>query len=410
MEKKTYSLLSINNYHYRRGGSEVVFFEHDALFRDKGWKTAVFSMNHPKNNPSSWEKYFVDEIEFAHSYSLRHKLILAGKVVYSWEAKNKLAQLLKGFQPDIAHIHNIYHHISPSILPLLRQHGVPIVLTAHDLKLGCPAYKMLTHDGICERCINGNLMNVIKHRCIHGSLSASTLVALESSLHRLFGFYKKNIDHIIVPSLFYKKKLSEWGWAEEKLVYIPNYVSADNFLPEYNPGDYFLYFGRLASEKGVLTLIKAALKTNVKLLIVGEGPEQEIYKAAAESSSQIKFVGRKENADLWSIVRSARCVILPSEWYENAPMSVLESYALGKPVIGARIGGITEIVIDKKTGYLFPSGDVNKLAVILERVNSQSNQSIKDMGYNARKFAEANFTKNRYFDEMSALYNSIISD
>jgi len=157
-------LLSINNYHYRRGGSDVVYLDHAALLEEQGWSNGFFSMHHPKNFETSWSKYFVDEIEFGHAYSMGQKLAMASKVIYSMEAQRKLERLLKDFPADVAHLHCIYHHLSPSIIPTLRDAGVPVVMTAHDLKIACPAYKMLNNTGVCEKCKGGNLLNVVKHR------------------------------------------------------------------------------------------------------------------------------------------------------------------------------------------------------------------------------------------------------
>lgn len=140
-------LLSLNTYNYRRGGSDVVFLEHDAMFRAQGWDTAVMAMHHPKNDPSPWSQFFADEIEFGHKYGALDKLAMAGKVIYSGEAKRKISALLDKFPTDVAHAHCIYHHLSPSVLDELKQRGIPTVMTAHDLKLACPAYKMLNWGG-----------------------------------------------------------------------------------------------------------------------------------------------------------------------------------------------------------------------------------------------------------------------
>jgi hypothetical protein len=203
------SLLSINSYHYRRGGSDVVYLDHAALMEELGWENAFFSMHHPNNITCEWDKYFVDEIEYGHTYSLLQKLAMAVKIVYSLEAQRKIARLVNDVRPDIAHMHCIYHHLSPSILPTLRKLGVPVVMTAHELKLLCPAHKMMNSAGICERCKGGNLSNVIIHRCVKKSVSVSALVYVESTVHRLFGFYKKNLDKVITPSRFYYEKYVE---------------------------------------------------------------------------------------------------------------------------------------------------------------------------------------------------------
>lgn len=401
-------LLSLNTYHYRRGGSDAVFFDHDALFKKMGWETAVFTMHHPLNEPSPLSEYFADELEFGNAYSKWQKLKMAGKVIYSWEAKAKLEKLLKNFEPDIVHTHCIYHHLSPSVLSLLRSRGIPSVMTAHDLKLACPAYKMLNKNGVCEKCKNGNLLHLIKNRCIHNSLGASSLVAVESAIHKIFKLYKKNLDRVIAPSKFFKDKLIEWGWSSEQIVYIPNFIDINSYIPKYEAGDYFLYFGRLAPEKGVDTLIKAAIDSDVKLLIAGTGPyESELRKLVPEDSSQIEFLGFCSGDKLWDLIRNARAIVLPSQWYENAPISVLEAYASGKPVIGARIGGIPEMLEEDKTGYLFESGNRVELSGKLEKVKNLPDDTISNMGKAAREYVSMTFTAQRYMDDMLALYRSL---
>jgi len=401
----TKRLLSINNYHYRRGGSDVVYLEHAALMEELGWENGFFSMHHPKNFDTPWSRYFVDELEFGHAYGLADKLGMAAKVVYSFEAQKKLKQLLRDFRPGVAHLHCIYHHLSPSILSTLSAAGVPTVMTAHDLKIACPAYKMLNDGGICERCKDGSVLNVVKHRCVRGSLGASGIVAVESLLHRRLNTYQKYLDKVVVPSRFFMEKFIEWGWPRDKFVYIPNYVDASRFAPDYAPGDYFLFFGRLAVEKGGATLLRAAHAAGVKLKMVGTGPEQEALLALqAQLQGDVEFLGYKTGADLHALIRGARAVVLPSEWYENAPMSVLESYAFGKPVIGAAIGGIPEMIDEGETGWTFESRNVEQLADVLRRVRALPDSAVERAGRAGRALVEQRFNRAGYVSATLQLY------
>lgn len=403
-----HSLISINNYYYRRGGAEVVFLEQNRLFEEIGWEVIPFAMRHPKNESTAWSEYFVDEIEFGHDYPAWQKATMAGKIIYSFEARDKLAHLLDATKPDIAHAHNIYHHISPSILSLLKQRGIPVVLTTHDLKLACPAYKMLNRHGICERCKSGNLFNVVLHRCVQDSLLVSGLVFTESLVHKLLHLYSDNLDRIIVPSRFFEKKLAEWGWPSDKLVHIPNFIRADRLEPQFEPGDYFVYFGRLGPEKGLLTLVAAAIEAGVRLKIVGTGPLDAKLRAASETAGgKIELLGYQHGDKLWSIVRGSRAVVLPSEWYENAPISLMEGYALGKPLIGSRIGGITELIQENNTGFSFESGNVSALASILRRVAETPANDIATMGRAGRNWMEREFSGERYRDRLLQLYDSL---
>lgn len=401
-------LLSINNYHYRRGGSDVVYLEHAALMEEMGWQNAFFSMHHPKNADSVWSEYFVDEIEFGHAYSLANKLSMATKVVYSFEAQKKLKRLLENYPADVAHLHCIYHHLSPAIIPVLAKAGVPVVMTAHDLKIACPAYKMLNDGGICERCKDGSLINIVKQRCIRGSLGASAIVAMESLLHHKLNTYKKHLDKVVVPSRFFMEKFVEWGWPREEFVYIPNYVDTTRFAPDFEPGDYFLFFGRLAPEKGVATLLRAAKKAGVKLKLAGTGPEEAaLHALQAQLQGDVEFLGYQSGEALHALIRAARAVVLPSEWYENAPMSVLESYAFGKPVIGARIGGIPEMIDEGQTGWCFESGNVDALAELLSRVQAMPAASIAQCGRDGRRMVEKRFNRAGYLDASLRMYSEL---
>ncbi|MDD5479773.1 glycosyltransferase family 4 protein [Rhodoferax sp.] len=401
-------LLSVNNYHYRRGGSDVVYLDHAALMESQGWRNGFFAMHHPKNLATPWSQYFVDEIEFGHAYTLSQKLAMASKVVYSFESQHKLKRLLQDFPADVAHLHCIYHHLSPSIIPTLHDAGVPVVMTAHDLKIACPAYKMLNSTGICEKCKGGNLLNVVTHRCVRDSLAASTIVMVESTVHRILNTYQGKLDKVVVPSHFFMEKFIEWGWPRDKFAYIPNYVDATHFTPGYEPCAYFLYFGRLAPEKGVATLMRAAKAAGVNLKIAGTGPiEVELHALQAELQGDIDFLGYRSGAELHALIREARAVVLPSEWYENAPMSVLESFALGTPVIGARMGGIPELVLDGETGWTFESRSTEDLSALLSRIIAMPSAQVAGVGRHARNHVASHFNRAGYLNATLALYASL---
>lgn len=373
-----------------------------------GWENAFFSMNFPKNEPTDWSRYFVDEIQIGHKYSLWEKCTKATKVIYSFEAQRNLRRLIEDYKPDISHIHNIYHHLSPSVLPVLKESGIPVVMTAHDLKIACPNNKMLASDGICERCKPGRFYNAAIHRCIHGQAIASSIIALESYLHRWLDSYKANVDVMVVPSRFFISKFVAWGWPESLFTYIPNFVDARSFQPQFRAGAEFTFFGRLSMEKGVATLIRAAKAAGTRIRLVGTGPiEEDLKKLAYSIDAPVDFLGYRSGRELFDLVRSSRATVLPSEWYENAPISVLESMALGTPVIGARIGGIPEMVIDGQTGWLFESGDEGQLASVLRVVAESSDDVVENIGRNARSVVEETYSPTRYADAVRGVYSKL---
>jgi len=398
-------LLAINNYFYRRAGAETVFFEEMRLFEEVGWDVVPFAMRHPDNLPTRWDDYFVEEIEFGRSYGPIEKLRHAASVIYSREAQAKLGKLIATRRPTIAHAHNVYHHLSPAIFPTLRRAGIPTLMTVHDLKLACPAYKMLRDGHVCESCKGGHIHNVLLNRCVKGSAALSGLVLLETMVHRGLGLYRGNVDRFIVPSRFYRDKLMEWGFDERQLVYIPNFVTVSDTEASFSEGDYFLFAGRLAPEKGVATLIRAVARTGHRLIVAGTGPDEDMLRQlAAEVGANVTFVGHLSGEALQRAIGEARALVLPSEWYENAPMSVLEAYALGRPVIGANIGGIPELIREGETGLTFRSGDAAELAGALDNMASLSAGARAAMGAEGRRWMAADFSPEAHRDRLIDLY------
>jgi glycosyltransferase involved in cell wall biosynthesis len=402
------TLLSVNNYYYYRGGAETVFLEHNRMFEERGWRVVPFAMQHPKNRATPWSKHFIEEIEFGEHYSLGQRLMRVPKVIYSVEARRKLAGLLDEVRPDVCHAHNIYHHLSPSILSLLRDRGVPTVMTLHDLKIACPAYNMLAPDGICERCRGGKLHNVLLNRCIKGSAALSAVIMLEAVLHRFLGTYRNCVDRFVVPSRFYIDKLVQWDMPRSMFRYVPNFVDVACYAPQYAPGVPFLYFGRLSREKGVATLLRAASLARQKVCIVGTGPQaDELQKLAAELGVDADFRGYLTGEALHAAIKQARAVVLPSQWYENAPMSILEAYALGKPVIGAAIGGIPELIQEGATGMSFASGDASALAQAMQKLAGMRAADVEQMGRAARAWVERDFTAAVYRERILEIYGEL---
>lgn len=401
------SLLAINNYFYLRGGAESVFFEEMEIFKNDGWEVVPFSMKDDKNLDNPWSEYFIESLEFENIQSLPAKALAVPKIIYSNEAKKNLRKLLHKIQPDVAHAHNIYHHISPSILSVLKKANIPTVITLHDLKIACPAYRMLNDQGICEKCKGGKNFNVLKNRCIKGSALGSGVIMLESYLHMWLQSYAKNVDRFIVPSRFYRDKFIEWGWPEDKFAYVPNFVDTEQFKFSEKAGEYFFYFGRLSFEKGIGTLIKAALKTGVHLKVAGTGPDMEQLKELVGDATNVEFLGFLRGESLHDAIGGARAVVLPSEWYENAPISIMESYAMGRPVVGADIGGIPELIKPGVTGEIFPSGDIDSLCEVLTKFNDEPDSNLSAMGLAGRHWMEEEFDRKVHLEMLKQVYRGV---
>jgi glycosyltransferase involved in cell wall biosynthesis len=401
------TLLSVNNYYYPRGGAEVVFFRHNGMLHDAGWSVVPFAMNHRLNVGGAERSEFVSEVEYGRDgEGVTAKLRKGLKAVYSFEARRKLAQLIDRSLPDVCHAHNVYHHLSPSILSVVHRRCIPLVMTLHDLKIACPAYSMLSHDGVCERCRDGRLYQVVTHRCMKGSLALSALVMLETYVHRFLDSYFRNVDRFLVPSRFYLDKFVEWGFPAGRFEYVPNFVDADSFQACYTPGRRFVYFGRLSREKGIATLIRAAARAEVGLDVIGTGPADADLRALA-ADGDVRFLGFLAGEKLHAAVSAARAVVVPSEWYENAPLAVLEGAALGKPLLVARIGGLPELVVDNESGWSFEPGSVTELAAALRRIADLPDADVAAAGMAARRRIEDEFSPQCYLDRIRTVYERL---
>ncbi len=401
-------LLAINNYFYRRGGAESVFLDHIDLFGAAGWDVVPFAMQHPANLPSPWSGYFVSEIEYGGAGGPLTRARQAAKVIFSLEARRNIRNLIGQARPTVAHAHNVYHHISPSIFGALKAEGVPLVMTAHDLKIACPAYKMLSRGSVCERCQGGRIHNVLLHRCVKDSAVVSGLVLMETLVHRSLGLYRGTLDRLIAPSRFYRDKLVAWGWDADRIAHIPNCIDTSDYAPAADEGGYFVYAGRLAPEKGLATLLRAAALARQKLVLAGTGPEEpRLRRLAADFGADVSFAGHLGKPELNRLIGEALALVLPSEWYENAPVSILEAYALRRPVIGARIGGIPELVADGETGLLVESGHAAGLAEAMVALAELPAARRTAMGAAGRDWVRREFSPDRYRERTLNLYEAI---
>ena len=316
--------------------------------------------------------------------------------------------MLQDIRIDVAHAHNIYGRLTTSILDLLYKKNVPVVMTLHDYKLICPNYKLMCNGHVCEDCKGKIYYMAIRNRCHKESLVASTIYAFESYFNQIFKKYEKNVRFFISPSRFLKKKFIQFGWPAEQIAFIPNFLAVSEFQPKFTPGNYFLYLGRVSSEKGLLTLIEAFKKISsakLSLSIVGEGPIRNQLEKTAKADPRIQFKGYLSGNTLKETTRNALAVIVPSEWYENAPISILEALAFGKPVIGSQIGGIPEMIDDGVNGYLFEPGHVDDLREKLELVLSMPDKRISEMGQAARQKVEREYNAELHYERLMDIYN-----
>ena len=402
------NILSVNKYFFPKGGAETYYFSLNSLLKDKGYQVTTFSMKDQRNRPSSFENYFVESIDYNKTNILK-KMQYTAKLIYSLEAKKKIGRLIRDSNPSLAHLQNFYHQLSPSILKEIKKYHLPVVFTAHDLKLLCPNYQMLCRGEICEKCKEHHYIQCALNRCMKDSTAASLVSMTEMYLHHMLKSFD-NIDVIITPSVFFRNKFIEFGFSPDKIVHIPNFVEVQQYKPNYCSKGYAVYFGRLSREKGVLTLVKAmkGLK-NIDLYIAGDGPMKPVIEKNIEEAGMknVKLLGFKTGDELAALIQNCYLTVLPSECYENAPMSVLEAMACGKPVIGADIGGIPELVQHGRTGYVFEPKNSQQLSEQLNDLYTNPQKAI-DMGLEARRRVEERFGREEHFEKIDGIYNKLL--
>lgn len=384
-------ILQINKYDYRKGGSETHFFDLIDLLRSKGHEVSVFTA---RGNSGDME---LPELISFDKFSLRNIL----KMLWNHDAVRKLDAVLASEKPDIAHLHNIYHHLSPAIIHLLKKRRIPIAMTLHDYKIICPNYKLFNQGKICEKCKGGKYYHCLFDKCVKGSRAKSLLAMIEAYLHRKMLKSYEKVDIFIAPSRFIKDKFVEFGVPAEKIEVIHNFVSLRPAKSVEKQENYILYFGRLSEEKGIDSLVEAMAYVNgdIRLKIVGNGETKKNLK----SEDRIEVLGYMDGVELTKAVSGAIAVVIPSVWYENMPLSMLEAMAAGKAVIAADIGGIPEIIRDGENGFLFEAGNANELA---EKINDAVSMNLSGIGKKAIDTVKS-FDREAYHKEIEKLYHAI---
>lgn len=402
-------ILMVNKFFYIKGGSETYYFALRRLLEEKGHEVIDFSMQDEKNFDSPYADYFVSAVDYNKTMGIRQQVKAATNIIYSVEAKKKLEALIQKTKPDIAHLHIFQHQLSPSILDVLKKYHIPVVYTAHDLKMLCLNYVMMTHGELCEKCKGGHYINCLKQRCVKDSALKSGINVVEGYLHK----WKKSydvIDKIITPSHFYADKFLEFGVEKERVIHLPNFLGRE--CPAVNPqdtaGQYFLYFGRLSREKGILTLIKALEGTAQELFVVGSGPcKEEIEAYISEHNLQnVKLLGFQSGQNLIDVVGNARAVVLPSEWYENGPYSAIEALQLGRPVIGSKIGGIPELI--DGNGCTFSHGNVEELKKCLLEFPKPETEKYEQYCRRSKEIFAQNYTAEEHYKQLLPIYEALV--
>ena len=385
-------ILICNKFYYRRGGDCVYALQLEKLLRSHGHEVAVFAMEHPDTAETPWRSFFPDEVNLDSSVS---KLRFFARSMGWGQVARRFKELLVEFRPDIVHLGNIHSQLSPVIAEIAHKSGCRVVWTIHDYKMICPRYDCLKRgESICELCLSDK-WNVVRNKCMKDSFAASLAAWMETmrwNRERL----EACTDAFICPSRFMMRKMEQWGFDPAKLHHLCNFISLEDEPDVSLREDYYCYVGRLSREKGIERLVRVAARLPWQLVVVGDGPLRDHLQEVPN----IEFTGRKDADEVYRILSSARFLVIPSEWFENNPLSVIESLCLGTPVLGADIGGIPELIDPGCTGLLFESGNEQDLAHKIEAI-FHMDFSYTDIAADARK----RFSAEAYYDSLSRIYS-----
>lgn len=400
-------IVQINKYFYLKGGAERYMLELSAWLESLGHSVFPFAMQHPQNLESPYSQYFPRFVQTANVQWGLGGIKTVMRMLYSLSARRNLATLLHTEHPDIAHLHNIYTQLSPSILHTLKEKGTPVVMTVHDHHLVSPQYNIWAEGcGTDDR--NVGILKGALSRYHKGSVLASAIQTATYKFHRWLRIYERNVDIFLCPSMYMKRQLIAGGIPKQKVRVIPYGMDATQVVPRFDHDGYFLFVGRLSDEKGVETIIRAAeYLPEYTFKIVGQGPQMSHLHALADHLENVELLGFRAGEELQALYEGAQAVLVPSRVHENFPLTVLEAMAAGKPVIASRVGGIPEMVEDRVSGLLVNPIDLEGWVEAIVRLAEHEDQR-EQYAYAARERVETHFKQADHYRQIMDTYKELV--
>jgi glycosyltransferase involved in cell wall biosynthesis len=410
--------ILIVNWTWFPSGGDWTYVENLCSFYESLGHTVIsFSMMNEKNFPSSSSEYFITEIDYRKLN--KNKTIINGlravkNSIYSTEARSNLTSLLEKYHIDIVHLNNIHHYLTPaSIIPEIKKRSIPIIWTLHDYVILCPNTTFISNENVCEKCKGGKFYQCILNKCKKQSVKASFVAALESYANKFSNPYKY-VDYFICPSEFIKKKFESFGFECNKLKQVYNLFDIHSVSGQYDapPGigdkPYIVYVGSIVKVKGIFTLVKAMVGLEMELKVIGGGEQFDELRELVENNhiQNVKLLGKLPKEEVFRFVQHASLVVVPSEWYENLPYSLVEAMLLSKPVLGADIGGIPELVINEVTGQLFQPGNTSELRMKIQQMMSDKDK-LTQMGKHGREHALSLVNFDTFAQHLSPIFESL---
>ncbi len=402
-------ILHVNKFFDLHGGAEIYMHRLMEMQAAAGHEVHAFSTRSEKNLPSPDRDFFVTRYDLDKREGAKIDAQKALNYAWNYAAERSMQDMLQTHRPDVVHLHNLYHHLSTSVLVPIRRARIPCVQTLHDYKLACPSYKMFTQGSVCERCKGGKYWNAVRFSCLSSGFVPNVLAALEMGLTKANQSYEKTVRTFLCPSRFLMEKMQDWGEPSGKLRFMPNPTDLSD-QPAPRGGGYLVYAGRLSAEKGLMSFITAAASMpDVPVKILGRGPEEERLRSAARDAgaTHIEFLGFQAPAEVTRIRSRAEAVVLPSIWYENASLALLEAMGQGLPCLATRIGGNPELVDDEKTGFLVKPNDVQDWQRIIRRFQALTIDQRTKMGEGAREKVRKTHLWSTHLEQVMQCYQNL---
>lgn len=391
MSEPRLNVLVVHNRYRQAGGEDQVFEAETALLRRHGHEV---------------ERYVVHNEEAAQMDAMR----LAAATVWNRAQFHRIRLVMQSFRPHIVHVHNTLPLISPAVYGAAHAEAVPVVQTLHNYRLVCPSALLFRNGRPCELCVGRSIpWPGVRYACYRGSRAASAAVAAMLVTHRALGTYARLVHRYIALTPGARARFVTGGLPAEKIAVKPNFVDnpAD---PGEGGGGYALYVGRLSEEKGVRELIEAwrHIGGQMRLRVAGDGPLMGIVRQASAMLPTIQVLGRVSPSEVQAQMRAATILIVPSTCYESFPVTIVEAFACGTPVLAAGHGAMAEIVDDGRTGLHFQPGDPADIARKLEWVGSHTFE-INSMRVAARREFEEKYTADMNYALLQDIYAQAIA-
>jgi len=380
--------------------------------RSQGHTVALFSMANSRGEPTPYDKHFMPYVDFKEESSLWQKVGRAGRAIYSREARRRIRGMIAEFRPDVAHVRNIYHHLSPSILWELKAQNVPVLYHLNDFKLLCPSYNLVDQGQSCEKCKGGRFWHTLPSGCYPG-FAPRIALTVEAYFHRWLGTYPTCVNLFLAPSQFVRDKFVEHGWDNNKFAVLPHFQKLHVMQKEHTASDApMLYCGRLSAEKGVDDLLRSMQQVpHLRLIVAGEGPQRaELQKLAVTLGlANVEFMGQVGAAERDFLIAKSRFTVLPSRAYETLGKTILESYAEGRAVVASDTGSRRELVHEGETGLLYRTGDTNALAAALGSLASKPDLAER-MGQTGHDMVRDHHTPEGHYGKLMGIYANLIAE